>query len=260
MSTVAGMVGMGLGGLIAAFWGNRTEKMISIFLSFAGGVMTSIVFIELLPEAVELAEEDGLNGMLVAIIGLIIGTVLVFGLNYVIDKISSRGKKKSKLHDSYAEYFHVDDMIASKNRMLRSGIIILAAIGLHNFPEGLAIGAAGTHDIRLGLTLAIMIGLHCIPEGMAVAAPLISGGLTKKKAVILTFLIGVPTVIGAGVGILVGGVSDLAVALSFSIAGGAMLYVVFGEIIPQSIATNKDRIPTIFVLVGIVVGMFMTMI
>jgi len=260
MSIVAGMVGMGLGGLITALLGSRTERMISIFLSFAGGVMSCIVFIELIPEAVELAEDYGLNGIVTAIVGLIIGAALVYGLNHIVDIISSKGKIKAKLHNTYAEYFHADDIIANKNRMLRSGVIILVAVGLHNFPEGLAIGAAGVFDMNLGFTLAVMIGLHCIPEGMAVAAPLISGGLTRGRAVLLAFLIGVPTVVGAALGMLIGGVSDFAIAVSFSVAGGAMLYVVFGEILPQSITTSKDRVPTIFVLLGIVVGMLMTLI
>jgi ZIP family zinc transporter len=145
-------------------------------------------------------------------------------------------------------------MIARKSNMLRSGMIMLFAIALHNIPEGLALGAAGHYDASLGLALALIIGLHNIPEGMAVSAPLIAGGLSKTKSVVITLIAGSTTVIGAVVGVLIGGISDFAVAISFSIAGGAMLYVVLGEILPQSIVTSKDRIPTIFALVGIVVG------
>jgi len=133
-------------------------------------------------------------------------------------------------------------------------MIMLFAIGLHNVPEGLAMGAAGHYDASLGLALAIIIGLHNIPEGMAVSAPLIAGGLTKIKSVIITLVAGATTVIGAVAGVLIGGISDAAVAISFAIAGGAMLYVVIGEIIPQSIVASKDRVPTIFAIVGIIVG------
>jgi len=105
-----------------------------------------------------------------------------------------------------------------------------------------------------------MIGLHNIPEGMAISAPLISGGLSKFKTLVLVMLTGATTVLGAVAGVLIGGISDLALALSFALAGGAMLYVVFGEILPQSIVTNKDRIPTIFALVGIIVGLLFTQI
>ena len=252
MSLLAGVFGMGFGALLTAVLGSRTDRMISIFLSFAGGVMISIVFLELIPEAAKFSNVGVTAG------GLVIGALMVMVLNNVMDRISDAGKAESKLHETYAEFFHSSEMLASKKSMLRSGMIMLFAIALHNIPEGLAIGAAGRHDAALGVTLAIMIGLHNIPEGMAVAAPLIAGGLSKTKTVTLTLLSGATTVVGAIAGVVIGGISDLALALSFSIAGGAMLYIVFGEILPQSIVTNKDRIPTTFALAGIVVGMLFT--
>jgi len=250
LSLLAGVVGMGVGGLITALFGSRSDKMTSIFLSFAGGVMVSIVFLELIPEAMEL------SGVLVMITGLVLGAVLVYGLHYFMDRLSSlRGN--SRLHENFAEFFHSDDIISKKKSMLRSGMIMLFAIALHNVPEGLAMGAAGHYDASLGLTLAILIGLHNIPEGMAVSAPLIAGGLTKTKSVIITLVVGSTTVVGAIAGVLIGGISDFAVALAFSIAGGSMLYVVIGEIIPQSIVTRKDRVPTVFALIGIIVGVLL---
>ena len=258
MSLLAGVVGMGLGGAITAIFGSRTDKMISVFLSFAGGVMVSIVLIELIPEAVEYSNVG------ITSAGLAIGAIIVMLLNNFVDKISRKNeanKEKSKLHESYSEFFHSNEMIGEKKKsMLRSGMIMLFAIALHNIPEGLAMGAAGYHDAALGLTLAIMIGLHNIPEGMAISAPLISGGLSKFKTLVLVMLTGATTVLGAFAGVLIGGISDLALALAFALAGGAMLYVVFGEILPQSIVTNKDRIPTIFALVGIIVGLLFTQI
>ena len=255
MSLFAGVIGMGLGGVITAIFGTRTDKMISIFLSFAGGVMVSIVLIELIPEAIEF------SNVWVAVLGLALGALMVMILNNFMDKITKKEDSTSKLHETYAEFFHSSEIIDSgKRSMLRSGIIMLVAIALHNIPEGLAMGAAGYHDAALGLTIAIMIGLHNIPEGMAISAPLISGGFSKLKTLILVMLTGATTVVGAVAGVLIGGISDLALALSFSIAGGAMLYVVFGEILPQSIVTNKDRVPTVFALVGIAVGLLFTQI
>jgi len=252
LSIIAGVAGMGLGGLLTALFGSKSDKLIGIFLSFSGGVMVSIAFVELIPEAIEL------SGIAIMVAGLFIGAALVFALHYFMDNITHTGGK-SKIHDTFAEYFHSGDIISNKPNMLRSGMIMLFAIGLHNVPEGLAMGAAGNYgDGSLGLTLAIIIGLHNIPEGMAVSAPLILGGLTKIKAIIITLIAGATTVLGAAVGVLIGSISDIAVALSFGAAAGAMLYVVLGEILPQSIVMSKDRIPTIFAFLGMVVGMLFT--
>ena len=258
MSLFAGVVGMGLGGVITAVFGTKTERMVSIFLSLAAGVMISIVFIELIPEAIEYSD------VWITLIGLALGVLMVFALHSIMDRLpTSKPSDKapeSKLHDTYAEFFHSSDILDKQKSMIRSGLIMLFAIALHNVPEGLAMGAAGYHDAALGLTIAIMIGLHNIPEGMAISAPLISGGLSKVKSIVLVTLTGATTIIGTVIGILVGGISDVALALSFAVASGAMLYVVFGEILPQSIVTNKDRIPTVFALVGVVIGLVITQI
>lgn len=252
MSTLAGVIGTGFGGLFTAAFGSRTDKMISIFLSFAGGVMTSIVFFELIPEALLHSATP------VIIFGLAIGVTMVLMLNNFLDKISDDNYEKTKLHETFKDFYHETDIIASKNSMMRSGVLMFFVIGLHNIPEGLAIGAAGNYDTSLGFTLALMIGLHNIPEGMAISAPLISGGLSKGKSILLTGLAGVPTVLGAFVGVLMGGISNFAFALAFSVAGGAMLYAVFGEILPQSVVMSKTRIPTIVLLIGVVFGLALT--
>ena len=252
MTILAGILGTGFGGLITALFGTRTDKMISNFLSFAGGVMTSIVFFELIPEA------EHFSNPTTIIAGLFIGVLMVLFLNSTIDRVSKPGYKTSKPHDSYVEFYHEGSMLTHKETMMKSGILMFFVIALHTIPEGLAIGAAGNHDMTLAFTLVLMIGIHNIPEGMAIAAPLISGGLKKWKSVAATMLAGTPTVFGAIVGVLVGSISEIAIALSFSIAGGAMLYAVFGEILPQSMNIRKDRVPTIILLIGIVFGYLLT--
>ena len=254
MSLFAGVIGMGLGCMVTIVFGSKTDRMVSIFLSLAGGVMMSIVFFELLPEAVEY------SNIAITAVGIVAGAFMVLLLNGVIDRISGFQGADSKLHENYAEFFHSSELLERKKSLLRSGMIMLFAIALHNVPEGLALGAAGHHDMQLGITLAIMIGLHNIPEGMAISAPLISGGLSRFKTLTLVVLTGSTTVIGAVAGVVIGGISDLTLALSFAVAGGAMLYVVVAEILPQSIITNKDRIPAVFVLVGIIIGILFTQI
>jgi len=254
LSILAGVIGMGLGSVVTAIFGSKTDKMVSIFLSLAGGVMVSIVLIELIPEAIEY------SNTLIAVIGIVLGVLMVMLLNNVMDRISRSKQSSSKVHDSYSEFFHTEGLTNKKKGMLRSGMIMLFAIALHNIPEGLAMGAAGYVDITLGVSIAIMIGLHNIPEGMAIAAPLISGGVSKPKTILLVTVTGATTVIGAIIGMLVGGISYTALALSFAVASGAMLYVVFGEILPQALVSTKDKIPAIFALVGIIIGIIFTVI
>jgi len=254
LSALAGVAGMGLGGLLSALLGRKSEKTVSALLSLAGGVMISIVLFELIPEADEYA------GPWAAILGLVAGAAIVWAMSYVLDKFTSKNKSVQALHENFGEYYHSNEVIARKKSMLRAGLVMMFALGIHNVPEGIAMGAAGNVDSTLGLTLALMIALHNIPEGMAMAAPLISGGFGRWKTVLLSMLTGLTTIIGAVIGVWIGGISELALALSFAVAGGAMLYVVFGEMLPHALAANKSRLPTVVMLAGIVLGFLMTLI
>jgi len=251
-SVIAGVGGMGFGGLLTALIGKRSPSMSCYLLSFAGGVMTGVVCFGLVPESIELSNVP------VSILGLILGVIVVMLLNYIVDKITVDGGENLKIHHTPEELHHGVNI--NQRSLIRSGILMLTVIALHNIPEGMAIGAGGSHDAHFGLVLAIMIALHNIPEGMAVAAPLITGGINKAKVVFFTALSGSTTLIGAVIGILLGSISDAAIALSLSAAGGAMLYVVFGEIIPQSIIMTRNRIATIVTLLGIIAGLIIVQI
>jgi ZIP family zinc transporter len=130
---------------------------------------------------------------------------------------------------------------------------------LHNVPEGMTIGASyASNDGLLGtsaLVLAVIIGLHNIPEGMAVSVPLISGGMTKWKAVLITAASGIPTILGALLGYVLGEIGPLGLTMSLGFASGAMLYVVFGEILPQSILMYHSKLPAFSAIAGILAGL-----
>ncbi|MCL2558771.1 MAG: ZIP family metal transporter, partial [Treponema sp.] len=231
MTAVAGTVGMGLGALVAAFLGKVSERIMCWMLSFAGGVMISIVSFELVPESIDI------GGVPVAILGIVLGSAIVLALHRALDALAP-GKLRSLATPG-------DVRPVGSESLLKSGIIMLVAISLHNVPEGIAIGAAGASDMALGAVLALIIALHCIPEGMAVAAPLIGGGMRRARAVGLTALSGATTIAGGAIGMAVGGISDVALALALSGAGGAMLYVVFSEILPQSALIAKSRFTSV---------------
>ena len=252
-SAIAGIIGTGLGGFLSAIMFRKSsETMTCWMLSFAGGVMTSIVCFGLVPEAV------GLTGIIITLCGLILGIVVIMGLSRIVDAITEIKGEELKIHYTHEQLYHESQIIHDRTRMLRSGMLMLMAIGLHNIPEGIAIGAGGSHDFHLGALLAIMIALHNIPEGMAIAAPLLAGGVHRLKVIFLTALSGAPTFLGGLIGMVIGSISDTAIALSLSAAGGAMLYIVFGEIIPQSVVMTKNRTASIVTLFGILVGLIVT--
>ena len=272
ITLIAGVAGTGIGGVIGSFFKKSSNRVISLLLSATSGVMIAIVCFDLLEESVEAANQViDFAGVLITVASVFIGVFLVLLLNRVIDRSTERQVKHTadenhpQVHDDIDELNHVNHYNehakqgAPSRELWTAGVVIACAIALHNIPEGMSIGASfavGTEEAALGaLMLAILIGLHNIPEGMAVTVPLVAGGMGRLKAIALTALSGLPMVIGAWLGLWIGDIGPLGLACSLGFASGAMLYVVFGEIIPQSILMHKSRVPAIMVVVGMVIGM-----
>lgn len=265
ITTLAGVIGTGIGGLIGALFKKDSSKTASLLLSFAAGVMTAIVCFDLIIGAVK----TGTHVYIVSL-GVIVGCLIVYLLNLVIDKSTNHevvhiDLSHPKTADDLDEIIHSNhlsvhiDKNDTKASLFIAGVIMASAIALHNLPEGMTIGAsfANTKGVLEGsaLVLAILIGMHNVPEGMAIAVPLINGGMRKCYAILTTALTGLPTVIGGVIGYLVGDLGALGLALSLSFASGAMLYVVFAEILPQSILMYRSKLPAFFVILGIIIGL-----
>lgn len=232
-STVFGVLGTGLGGLTGALLGMRGRRLVPLLFNLSSGMMIAVVCFELLPQAYAL-------GLSLSVMGMLLGVLCVMALSLALDRHHQQGT------DAAA--------------MRRTGLLVLLSLALHNFPEGLAVGAGYAAEPRLGLMLGIMIMLHDVPEGVASGLPLRAGGVSVAGAVGMTVLSGLPTGLGALIGYAVSGVSQGLVALNFGLAAGAMLQVTAGELLPRARDQGQGAVDTLFLTVGIAIGSVMTLV
>jgi len=243
ITALAGMGGTGLGGAVSCLFRRDSSRTISLLLSFAAGVMVAVVCFDLLTDALAPVSAEGQTPLGLIVGGVLAGYGIICGLNA---KIESRREKTEK---------------QNRGGMFMAGVVMAAAIALHNVPEGMVIGASFAKEAavgavsRGGLMMAAVIGLHNIPEGMAVAVPLISGGISKPKAVITTAVTGAPTILGAVAGYFLGTLGPRTLAVALSLASGAMLYVVFGELLPEASGRWQSKAPALAAVIGMMVGM-----
>lgn len=277
ITLISGVVGTGLGGLIGAILKRDSNKIVSLLLSFAAGIMLAVVCFDLMSEPIEMMKEGSMPKYtpIIVVVAVVFGYAIVYLLNFLIDRsANSEVKHIDENHPSTAddldELIHADHFETHKenhSNLFVAGLVMMIAIALHNLPEGMVIGASYALEPDLiadlfsgsGFIMAIVIGLHNIPEGMAVSVPLISGGMGKTKATLLTALSGLPTVFGALLGYALGGINDLMLVLSLGFASGAMLYVVFGELLPESILMWKSKLPALSLFIGVLVGFLLVM-
>jgi len=274
---ISGVVGTGLGGVIGAVLKRDSNKIVSLLLAFAAGIMLAVVCFDLMSEPIKMMEEGSLPSLtpLIVVVSVIAGYGVVYLLNFLIDKKTNHEVKHiDENHPATADDLdelihsnHYESHKNSKSNLFIAGLVMMFAIALHNLPEGMVIGAsyALTPDVAenlftgSGFIMAIVIGLHNVPEGMAVSVPLISGGMSKPKSITLTALSGLPTVFGALIGFALGGINDIMLVLSLGFASGAMLYVVFGELLPESILMWRSKLPSFALFIGVLAGFLLVM-
>lgn len=279
ITAIAGVGGTGLGGIAAAFFRRDSSRIVSLLLAFAGGIMTGVVCFDMISVALEPHGAQAPVNVFFVVFGVLLGYVVIWLLNIWIDRKTNHelehiDENHPKTADDLDELIHSDHYVrhercsedggpASSYQLFIAGVVMACAIALHNMPEGMVIGASyagstgGNPFSGSGLIMAIIIGLHNIPEGMAVAVPLISGGISRPKAVLITALSGAPTILGAILGFCLGTLSPVWLSLSLSFAAGAMFYVVFGELLPEAILMWRSKLPAFATVIGLLVGLLL---
>lgn len=238
--TFAGVVGTALGGVIGCllfFFGKKYNQLNKGFIKkniafamlyeLSSGLMMAVVTFHMLPEAIN----EG--GMLYSLLGLFSGIGFVFILQKLINKYSK------------------------SNAAFKTGLILLFGIALHNFPEGVAIGATFVHDISLAISILFIIAIHDIPEGVSVFIPLYASGMKFHKILLLIALSGLPTGFGAVVGGMIGGLGDAYSSMSLGFASGAMLYICVSELSFEAKELYNRKIIAVAYIIGLVIGMLL---
>jgi ZIP family zinc transporter len=243
--------GMTLAGAAMVFFFKQINRdVLNAMLGFAAGVMIAASFWSLLAPAIEMAEAEGKNPMVPALVGFLGGGAFLF----MVDKILPH------LHLGLP----MEKAEGIKTSWHRS-ILLILAITLHNIPEGLAVGVAfgalaadlPTASLGGAIALAIGIGLQNFPEGAAVSIPLRREGFSRFKSFWYGQMSGVVEPIAAVAGALLVIVLQPLLPYALSFAAGAMIYVVVEELIPESQAEKSTDLSTIGAMLGFAVMMFL---
>jgi ZIP family zinc transporter len=257
LTLFAGMA-TGIGSLIA-FTAKRTNhRFLSVSTGFSAGVMLYVSFIEIFPKGLAemIACQGDRLGYFYTTLGFF-GGMLLIGL---IDNLVPSEENPHEPHsDAETALLHEPKSATDNPKLLRMGMFTALAIGIHNFPEGLATFLAAMRDPALGVAIAIAVALHNIPEGISVSVPIYYASGSRRRAFVYSLLSGLAEPIGALVAylllILVAGpdaaVPPLLMGGLFAGVAGIMVYISVDELLPTSRAYGKGHDS----LLGLVGGM-----
>lgn len=254
----------GFGSILALFVKQTNTRFLSMALGFSAGVMIYVSFVELLVTAKEsLSRHWGeASGSWVTVCSFF-GGMLLIGL---IDRMVPAGDNPHELHntaglvpattpegaDLRGEIVTGTDR-ADTSRLHRTGVMTALAIGIHNFPEGLATFAATLSDLHLGAAIAVAVAIHNIPEGIAVAVPIYFATGSKKRAFGYSFLSGLAEPVGAFLGylILMPFFTPAVMGILLGLVAGIMVFISFDELLPTAEEYGEHHL----CLYGMIVGM-----
>jgi ZIP family zinc transporter len=255
----------GIGSALAFFTKKSNTKFLAVSLGFSAGVMIYVSMVEIFFKAKDsLINELGLvKGSWVTVAAFFAGMLLIG----IIDKLIPSSQNPHELHsieeinDIHADETHHLEQIqkreeAVKNhKLLRMGMFTALAIGIHNFPEGLATFVATLHDPKLGIPIAAAIAIHNIPEGIAVSVPIYFATGSKKKAFFYSFLSGLSEPLGALVGylILMPFMSESVMGITFALVAGIMVFISLDELLPSAREYGEHHLSIYGLVAGMVV-------
>lgn len=239
-----------LGAGIVFFFDDVDRRLLDGMLGFAAGVMIAASFWSLLAPAIEISDKLGVPGWIPAVIGFLLGGVFLRIVDLILPHV----------HPALANA----EPEGIKTNWQRSVLLVLA-VTLHNFPEGLAVGVAfGAAAVNIesasiagAIALAVGIGLQNFPEGAAVSIPLKREGLSAKKSFMYGQLSGIVEPIAGVMG--AAGVYYMRPILPYalSFAAGAMIFVVGEELIPEANSEGNTHLATTGLMLGFAVMMFL---
>lgn len=235
MGCLATSICTALGALPALLFNRVTHRGKDILLAFTAGIMVAASTYGLIPSALKL------SNLWILTIGTLLGTAVLTLLELLIP---------------HQDLEHAPQRADSGRTSI---FLFLSAMGLHNLPEGLSVGVSyGSSNHDLGTIVALSIGLQNIPEGFLTALFLITHGLRRRTALLLATLTGVLELAACWIGLEFTASFRAVVPYGLAFAAGAMLFVVYKELIPESHGDGNERASTFSFIFGLLTMIALT--
>ena len=238
----------GIGSALAFFTKKTNTRFLSVSLGFSAGVMIYVSFVEIIFKAnttliTELGEKSGWWVTVASFFG---GILFIA----IIDRLIPSGENPHEV-----KLIEDMDKGKSKTKLMRMGLFTALAIGIHNFPEGLATFTAALQDPSLGIAIAVAIAIHNIPEGIAVSVPVYYATGSRKKAFTLSFLSGLAEPVGALVGylLLLPILTPTVFGILFAAVAGIMVFISLDELLPAAREYGEHHLSIYGLLAGMAV-------
>lgn len=232
---------LGIGGAMVVgaaagfFIRKPSQKLGDAVMAFAGGVMLAAAVLGLIIPSVEAGGE---NGIWVTVAGILAGTLFITLLDHAAPHLR--------------RFTGVENAEGERGRALDRAVLFVLAIAVHNLPEGIAAGVGFGGGTAAALAVAGSIALHNIPVGMLLIASMLSAGMSAGQSFVVALLTGLVEVVGVLIGYSAVSLAAAILPFALAFAGGTMLCVVCGEMIPSAHSHGESHLATCAQVLGFI--------
>ena len=227
---VAEGMGLELGIIFLYLFRVKSSKVIGMLFGGTSGLMTAMICFDIIPKAVSKNRID------LVLIGIAIGVTT--GL--LLDDITPILEKAIR---------------AKSSKKLRMAITLVIGIGLHNIPEGFALGTLSQASTQSIQSFAVILALHSIPEGIALAVLFQEASIKLPILMLIPFILGSIMGTGSLLGCLLSSIGESFIVTALGVAAGIILYIVWEELIPESRKKWNGRMTTVAAILGLILGL-----
>lgn len=232
LTGVISCLATGLGAIPVHFVQNNSVILRAFSSAVAAGMMISASVFSLAQEGIALGDKIPFAAYIV-ILGLLLGAAFFRYTEKLID-----ADQATKIY--------------TKRGFSKKGFLIFIAMFIHSIPEGIAIGVAfATGNFEFGLIMAIAIAVHNIPEGIAISLPLKADGASTGRCAWASIITSIPQPVMAVPAALLAWLFEPLLPIGLGFAGGAMIYLVVSELIPDALEEGGRSLTAWGVMVGL---------
>ena len=250
----------GLGGALVLFKKKLSSNFLAAALGLSAGVMIFISLAEMFPQAqAEIMGIEGFtHGKAYVLLAFFVGIGIITLIDFLIPEYENPHEASGLSLDAHTPAVGILEQTGNEKALQRLGLMSALAIGIHNFPEGIATFIGALNDPQMGTGITFAIAIHNIPEGIAVAIPIYYATKSKGKALLLATLSGMSELIGALLCLAVTSIFGVelsgngpAFPLILAAVAGIMIYISLDELLPTAEKYGKHHIA----IAGVVAGM-----
>ncbi|WP_438447989.1 ZIP family metal transporter [Gorillibacterium sp. sgz5001074] len=217
-----------LGAVPALMLKNVSHRGKDVLLAYTAGIMVAASTYGLIPSSLKL------SNLWVLTAGILAGTLIL------------------TLIEMFLPHTDLDNTTENHNRLDSGLLLFLTAMSIHNIPEGLSVGLSYASDQgELGHLVALAIGLQNVPEGFLVAVYLLTQGVHRFKSFLFAGLTGLFEMLAYFIGYQFSSEWEPVIPFGLAFAAGAMLFVVYKELIPESHGDGHERTATFSFILGL---------